>query len=45
MDWEFIYLKDQAQINKDNNHQKMKIVNYNYKIGNNIMIRNNVAFK
>ena len=44
-DWELISHKNQAQINKDNICENNKRVDYNYRVGDKVMINNHAAYK
>ena len=37
--WGLIRQKSQEQINKDNNHKNMKILYYNYKVGDKVVLK------
>ena len=41
--WVLIRQKNQAQINKDNNCKNIKIVYYDYKVGDKVMLKNKAA--
>ena len=43
--WELMCQKNQAQINYDNNHDNKKIVDYNYKVSNRVILKNKSAYK
>ena len=45
VDWELIRHKNHAQINKDNIRENNKRVNYNYKVGDKVMINNHATYK
>ena len=45
VDWELIRHKNQAKINKDNIRENNKRVDYNYKVGDKVMINNHAAYK
>ena len=41
--WKLIHNKNQEKPNKDNNHENRKIVDYRYKVGENIIINDKYA--
>ena len=43
VDWELICQRYQAQINKDNIRKNRHRVDYDYKVGDNIMLNNHTA--
>ena len=40
VDWLLMRQRNQAQINKDNTHENKEIVEYNYKVGDKVMLNN-----
>ena len=44
-DWQLIHHEKQTQINYDNSRKNRKRVDYDYKVGNNIMLKNKKAYK
>ena len=45
VDWELIYQKNQAQINKYNIRENRHRVYHDYKVGDNVMLTINTAYK
>ena len=45
MDWELIRQRNQVQINKDNIRKNRHRVDYDYIVGDNIMLTNHTAYK
>ena len=45
MDWRLIRHQNQTQINKDNIHKNIKIVDHDYKVGDKFMLDNHTAYK
>ena len=43
VDWEFIHQKKQAKINKDNARENKHRVEYDYKVGDKVMLTNHTA--
>ena len=45
VDWELIRQRKQTQINKDNNRQNKNRVDYDYKVGDKVMLNSHTAYK
>ena len=45
MDWELIRQKKQTQINKDNTRENKHRVDYDYKVGDKVMLTNHNVYK
>ena len=45
VDWELIHQRKQAQINKDNIRKNWHIVDYDYKVGDNVILTKHTVYK
>ena len=43
VDWELIFQRNQRQINKDNMRENIKIVDYDYNVGDKFILNNHAA--
>ena len=45
MDWDLIRHQKQTQINRDNAHENIHRVDYDYKVGDKVILNNHTAYK
>ena len=45
VDWDLIHHQKQTQINRDNAHEKIYRFEYEYKVGDKVMLNNHTAYK